>query len=657
MVGFMSSLNTREVNLSDDHVKRVAKATPVQAIEELVWNSLDADATHVSVRIESNDMGNQSITIKDNGEGITEEQANAYLIYIGNSWKAFKSETKSGRPIHGQKGAGRFKSFSLGRIVDWKSVYQRKDGFYQLDISLNSDNANKFDISNPSISKVKVTQSVITISELNKKVASYNFEDIKTKLTQTFAVHLYTFPEVEIIVNGYPINPKDAIEHITDYDISVNGLEGKHTVKIVEWSDIKSKKILLCKNNGTVLQEQKPEPYKVRNLEYSFSAYLSSDYITKLNTESGLELIEIMTDGKNLLEACYQKVNEHFKEKKDRERLHRLQGWKDSGIYPFQENNDPGVIEIAKREIFDIIAAKVEDNLPKFSKANQKTKKFTFKLLSQALEENPQAMQAIMTEVLNLNKEEQDEFATLLEKTSLSHIIKSAKVVADRLDFLESLHTLVFDHKNSLLERDQLHKILENESWIFDEHFALAASEKRLEDALKIHLNELGKRSEDDSNVLINDERQGRLDLMLSKAVEVRPGQKDYLVVELKRPKKKIDSPVIAQIMGYAQAVSEDERFNKSDCKWKFLAISNELDRIAQMTANNANSPKGCVHVSPDGGIEVYVMTWSEVITNAKVRLQFYQEQLRYEADTETSLAYLHNMHNEFIPQEIKKQA
>lgn len=653
----MSNLSKRKVNLSDDHVKRVSRATPVQAIEELVWNSLDADATRVSVRIESNDIGNQSIIIEDNGEGITEEQANAYLIYIGNSWKAFKSETKSGRPIHGQKGAGRFKSFSIGRIVDWKSIYQGKNDFYQLDISLNSDSADEFNISSSSVSKTKQSSSVIKISELNKKVAAYNFSDIKTKLTHTFAVHLYTFPEVEILVNGYPINPKDAIECITDYKLVLEDLDGEHVVRIVEWSDIKSKKILLCKDNGTVLQDQKPEPYKVRSLDYSFSAYLSSDYITKLNDESGLDLIELTINGKSLLEGCYQKINEHFKEKKDQERLERLQSWKDSGIYPFNENNDPGVIEIAKREIFDIIAAKVEDNLPKFSKANYKTKKFTFKLLSQALEENPQAIQSIMTEVLNLSIDEQDEFAKLLEKTSLSHIIKSAKIVADRLDFLESLHTLVFDHKNSLLERDQLHKILENEAWIFDEHFALAASEKRLEDALKIHLGELGKRCEDNSNVLINNERQGRVDLMLSKAVEVRPGEKDYLVVELKRPNKKIDSSVIAQIMGYAQAVSEDERFNKSDCKWKFLAISNELDRIANMSANNSNSPKGCVHRSLDGSIEAYIMTWSEVITNAKVRLQFYQEQLRYEADTETSLAYLHKIHGEFIPQKIKKQA
>lgn len=651
----MSNLSTREVNLSDDHVKRISRATPIQAIEELIWNSLDADATRVSVRIESNDIGNYSITIEDNGEGITDAQANVYLTYIGNSWKALKSETKSGRPIHGQKGAGRFKSFSLGRVVDWESVYQKGNEFYQLDISMNSDNANKFNISNTSKSTAKHSKSIIKVTELNDKVAAHNFDDIKDKLTQTFAIYLYTFPEIEITVNGYPINPTEAIKDNTDYPLLLDGLEGNHKVKIIEWSEIKSKQILLCKDNGTVLKEQKAEPYKVRNLGYSFSIYLISDYITKLNDESILELIELAPEGKDLLEACYQKVNEHFKGRKSKERLLRLQSWKESGIYPFEENNDMGTIETAKREIFDIIASKVEDNLPKFADANHKTKKFTFKLLSQALEENPQSMQAIITEVLNLNTEEQDEFANLLKKTSLSYIIKSAKIVADRLNFLDSLHTLVFDHKSSLLERDQLHKILENEAWVFDEHFTLAASERRLEDVLKIHLKKLGKRYDDDSSVLINSERQGRVDLMLSKAVEVRPGHKDYLIVELKRPKQKIDNDVMGQIRGYAQAVSNDERFNKSNCKWRFLAISNQFDDLAEMSANNIGMPKGCIHQAHN--MDVYIMTWSEVITNAKARLKFYQEQLSYDPDTETSLAYLHRMHNEFIPQEIKKQA
>lgn len=322
-------------------------------------------------------------------------------------------------------------------------------------------------------------------------------------------------------------------------------------------------------------------------------------------------------------------------------------------IYPFEDIDDMGVIETAKRGLFNVIASKVEDNLPKFNKVDNRTKKFTFKLLSQALQDNPQSIQKIITEVLSLDQDEQDNFAQLLNKTSLSSIIKSAKVVADRLDFLEGLESLIFNHKKTLLERDQLHKILDNEAWIFDEHFTLSGTEKRLEDVLNIHLKKLGKRSDNDSSVLINGEKQGRVDLMLSKAVQIRPEHYDYLVVELKRPSKKIDDAVVSQIMDYGMAVKDDERFDKSKSNWKFIAVSNELDPMAEARSTEKNRPHRCVY--HNDAIEIYVMPWSEIISNARARLKFYQDQLQYEADDETTNSYLTNIYKKYLPSDFQK--
>ena len=152
-------------------------------------------------------------------------------------------------------------------------------------------------------------------------------------------------------------------------------------------------------------------------------------------------------------------------------------------------------IEIAERQVFDIIGVNVEDFLPDFENADVNSKKFTFRLLAQAIRNNPESLQTIITEVLNLKKEHQEELAELLTKTDLVSIIKSAKTVTNRLDFLTGLENLLFDKetKADLLERDQLHKILENEAWIFDENFTLSVSEAKLEEVLKIHLAKLGR--------------------------------------------------------------------------------------------------------------------------------------------------------------------
>jgi hypothetical protein len=85
-------------------------------------------------------------------------------------------------------------------------------------------------------------------------------------------------------------------------------------------------------------------------------------------------------------------------------------------------------------------------------------------------------------DVLELPKEKQEELAELLDQTSLSAIIESSKLVADRLTFLKGLEELLLnkESKKELDERSQFHKILEEETWIFGEEFHLTTSDETL---------------------------------------------------------------------------------------------------------------------------------------------------------------------------------
>jgi hypothetical protein len=296
--------------------------------------------------------------------------------------------------------------------------------------------------------------------------------------------------------------------------------------------------------------------------------------------------------------------------------------------------------------------------LPSFEDADVKSKKFTFRLLAQAIQENPSSVQDIIAEVLGLKKEAQDDLAELLKKTPLSSIISSAKIVANRLDFLLGLEMLLFDKetKKQLLERDQLHKILENEAWLFHEEFALAGSEQRLEEVLQKHLEKLGKREEDPSPVMIGEGKTGRIDLMLHKVVQPRTGEYDYLIVELKRPSQKINADVIQQIERYAFAVANDERFRGVPATWTFMVVSNDLDDYAINMVTQRDRPKWKVYDSAERNITVWAKPWGEVINEARARLQFYKNQLSYEADRNSAKAYLKKTHAKFIPTEIKEK-
>jgi Histidine kinase-, DNA gyrase B-, and HSP90-like ATPase len=61
------------IEVRHDHLERLARRTdPVGAVEELIWNALDADAENVWVEAESDAMGGvDSVTVRDDGSGIT----------------------------------------------------------------------------------------------------------------------------------------------------------------------------------------------------------------------------------------------------------------------------------------------------------------------------------------------------------------------------------------------------------------------------------------------------------------------------------------------------------------------------------------------------------------------------------------------------------
>lgn len=214
-----------------------------------------------------------------------------------------------------------------------------------------------------------------------------------------------------------------------------------------------------------------------------------------------------------------------------------------------------------------------------------------------------------------------------------------------------ALEALLFDKdtKKTLLERDQLHKILEQEAWLFHEEFALAASEERLEDVLQQHIGKLGPRS-DDTPVRLEGGKGGRVDLMLQKVTQPRTGEYDYLIVELKRPSQKVNSEVLRQIESYAMAVAMDERFKGVPARWNFLTISNDLDEFAARKANQRNRPKGLVYDDAELNITVWAKSWGEVINDARARLSFVNQQLSYEATRDTAKSYLNKAHARFIP-------
>lgn len=647
------------VNLSSDHLKSLtATARPLMALAEVMWNGLDADARRITVRFDRNKLDTvESIRIADDGHGIKFDDAGTLFGTLGDSWKKAKNRTDGGRGLHGKNGKGRFRAFSLGSFITWNTTaYRDGVGLVNYRIAGSVATLKDFELSDPTPVKngAKPGTEVI-IENLHKEFGSLTYSDAPMDVTREFASYLANNPGVVIDYDGVILDPKSAQDRSEDLECEEvtlsTGQKTKSTVRVVEWKTKVERTLHLCDAAGVSLNEIKLGT-AVRAPGFNFTAYLLNDVVRELDKENKLVLEDIHPDVQALTDSARKSLKGYFRRREAEDLSKAVARWQEEKIYPYEEKADLTPVEKAERQVFDIVAINVQEYLPDFEESAQESKRFTFRLLSQALKDNPESVQQIIGEVLGLKKDAQDDLAELLKKTPLAAIIHSAKIVANRLDFLAGIENLLFDKetKKALLERDQLHKILENEAWLFHEEFALAGSEQRLEEVLGKHLDKLGKREDEAAPVTVGENKTGRVDLMLQKAVQPRTGEFDYLVVELKRPSQKINSDVLSQIESYAIAVATDERFHGVKTRWTFVAISNDFDPIAKRKTNQRGWPTGKVYDDADLNITVWAKTWAEVINDARSRLRFVREQLSYEADRDSAKAYLKKAHAKFLP-------
>lgn len=82
---------------------------PYVALAELVKNSYDADATEVSISFD-----NDSITVSDNGDGMSQSEFISYWLRVGTTHKQNQIVTHRNRTVTGSKGVGRLSVQFLG---------------------------------------------------------------------------------------------------------------------------------------------------------------------------------------------------------------------------------------------------------------------------------------------------------------------------------------------------------------------------------------------------------------------------------------------------------------------------------------------------------------------------------------------------------------
>jgi hypothetical protein len=257
--------------------------------------------------------------------------------------------------------------------------------------------------------------------------------------------------------------------------------------------------------------------------------------------------------------------------------------------------------------------------------------------------------------LLELGEEHAQKFKRVFSRTKLSSILDRYNRLQHRRIFLDALDKLVHvsAYSRELLERTQLHKIVEQEIWIFGPEYDqqnLITSDKSLITLLREHVRrkdiffdapseqdvldkiaEFIETNKSDVSKCLNKIP----DLVLAKQVNTfsPDGGTQCLIVELKRPTVKIDKACREQARDVFEGVLNGTRGGglviDETHRWRYCLVSTEIDDelLPEFSGNHHLEEK------MEGKYIIDALTWREIIANAKKRLKAELHNIQIEID------------------------
>jgi len=654
------SVKTINVGIESDAIEQLSKVSADKALEELIWNAIDAEATLIEIILYRNELdGIHRVVISDNGHGISTDDAEKIFGSIGGSLKRLKRRSpKLDRPYHGQEGKGRYKAFSLGRRVKWQSRTLTNGCVSAFSVTLDGARLKSATIDSPKACDGEPGCDVL-IEDLHDAASGLDNEGRLASIAHRLAPYLIANPGIRIVYDGETLDVSSAISRNELLKVLDDGSDEEEPLafdlRVLEWNKSRKGSLFWCDEHGVSLDETKLE---MKGTRFPFSAYILSDSVRSLNDEGQLGLGDLNQQVRRFKELARAKLRDYFRQRQAEEAQHVAERIRSEGIYPYsQVPQNP--IEKAEQQVFDVCAATIHEFLPQFDSVDKSSRKFTYRLVREALENNPSNLTHILREVLKLNDEQQSDLAHLLGKTSLGAIISSAKTVSDRLSFINGLEQILHAKtiRKHLKERTQLHRILVEELWLFGDQYFLGGDDVSLKTVLDEHRKVLELEPLDAETKKGIKDLDDVPDLLLWRQF-LRRGTDNFehLVIELKRPTVNISQTEIGQVKRYASKVVENRYFDKEKTRWKFVVISDGIAADAKADVNQHNREPG--HVTSADDYDIWALTWAQVIQSSKVRLAWIQERLELNvSDNSEGIQYLRDRFSHLLPDEAKVNA
>ncbi len=321
-------MKTGTVVVQDDYLQKItATRNPLRAIEELIWNGLDADADEVFVEFAPGLLTKLGeIRVTDKGTGIPHAEAEKLFESLGGYWKSKQEKTPKGRFIHGKNGQGRFKAFALGQNVTWETTYRDRGKVMTYTIAASATDLREFTISDP-VPSQQTTGTVCTITDIHRDYRIWGTDEAMDEVSEIFALYLYDNRHVKLVYDGTIIDPASVISHLEAMPltaISKTGTELIATLTAIEWSSKAKRFLYLCTSKNFPLHKL-PPGIKARG--FKFTAYLSASLFDSFADGNKESLLELDADAAVLVDAAKDRLRDHFRAREAALARDRVDEW------------------------------------------------------------------------------------------------------------------------------------------------------------------------------------------------------------------------------------------------------------------------------------------------------------------------------------------
>ena len=616
------------------------KYKPLQALAEYIWNGFDAHATRVDVIISRNELdGSDYISIIDNGDGIDREHLSQKFQPFFESEKIYNPDV-SHSAIHGKNGVGRLTFFAFANLARWQTVFEKENVRYSYKIEVNAGTLQSYRPSDESRTE-RETGTTVTFTDLLDT-------DITPDTAYSYLSEVFCwFLELN---NGYEIHVN---EKILDYEILIRERETceylfqnsntKFSVRYICWVKKLSdySKYYYINSDGKEIGKENTT-LNNKGDHFYHSVYIQSEFFDCFNLgdvpSHQVSLKSFTNKQSPEYEFIMTEVNRHLFDIRRpfiKATVEKVVDALDIDA-AFPNYNPKNLLDqYRKSQITDMVSAIYVAQPKIFTNSMNKEQRKTFiRLLDLILDSGEIcSLFRIFDEILDMTELERRDLAEILKYTHLSNVTKTMKLIKDRYQAIEDLKQLIYNSELNANEVDHLQKMIEKHYWIFGEQYNLVtAAEPNFEEALRRYLHYLHEEFKDTS--VESPDKLKQMDIFAVRQ-DLSGKTLRNIVVELKHPNIRLGEKQLSQVKKYMNTIMDIPQFNASNMTWEFYLVGNKFanDHFIEneLSTNQLHGERFLVFKNAQ--YKIYVMRWSELITDFELRHSFLSERLSLERD------------------------